>query len=457
MAAQKPARAVALDILSIWQKQKRTAAELLDDRLAESDRPAMTTDLVYGVIRNLKLLDHLLETLANIKVRHTQPNFVNLLRIGVWELIFSTETAEYAIIHEAADLAGKHPRQRGFVNAVLRSVQRAIEDRSVPPTAGDPTRAVLLSENTACIFDRPILPDPDADPAGYFSKLFSIPIWLIKEWLEAYGQDATRRICLGSNRVPSVVIQPNLLKTTASRLQDALEAEGLHPQLFPRESCLRLHSHRPLTELWSFQHGLFIVQDLTAARAADVLAPPPGSTVIDLCAAPGGKTVQLAMGMDNKGRILASDISPQRLERVAENAHRLGIDIIECVPLDGIKKALGSKNKVHSVLLDVPCSNTGVLARRVEVRHRLTPKAVREIASIQDELLETAAPFVRKHGHLLYSTCSILPEENENRVKHFLNNHPEFRLVKDLLTLPFAGSPEDLDFDGGYIALLKKE
>lgn len=456
-SVSKSARAVALDILSVWQKQKRTASELLDERLRESDRSAMTTDLVYGVIRNLGLLDHLLETVAAIKIRHTQPNFVNLLRIGTLELVFSTETAEYAIINEAATLAGKHHKQRGFVNAVLRSVQRAIEARSIPSTAVDPKRAIPLSEKTVCLFNRPVLPDPDQEAAAYFSTLFSIPSWLIGQWLDAYGPQTTRRICLGSNRSPSVIVQPNLLKTTAAGLQSALEAEAVHPQLWPKRSCLRIAAHRPLKELASFQQGLFIVQDPTAAKAADVLAPTPGSTVIDLCAAPGGKTCQLAMGMNNKGRILASDADPRRLKKVAENAQRLGIDIIECTPPEAIKKALGSKNKVMSVLLDVPCSNTGVLARRVEVRHRLTPAAVTEIAAIQDELLETAAAYVRKHGHLLYSTCSILPEENEKRVLHFLENHKEFRLVKEERTFPLAGTPERLDYDGGYLALLKKE
>jgi 16S rRNA (cytosine967-C5)-methyltransferase len=457
MAAPKSARAVALDVLSVWRKGKRTAAELLDKRLCESDRPAMTTDLVYGVIRNLTLLDCVLETVAHIKLRHTQPNLVTLLRIGAWELIFSTEAAEYAIINEAAELAGKHPKQRGFVNAVLRSVQRAVEYRSAPSATFEPPRVIPLTETTGCIFDRPILPDPQEDEADYFSTLFSIPGWLIRLWLDAYDTETTRQICLGSNRSPGVIVQPNTLKTTAARLRDALEAEAAHPQLFPERNCLRIQTHRSLTELWSFQQGLFLVQDPTAAMAAEVLAPPPGSTAIDLCAAPGGKTAGLAMQMNNQGRILASDISPQRLERVAENAKRLGIGIIECMPLDEIKKALGSRNKVHSVLLDGPCSNTGVLARRVEVRHRLTPRAVAEIAAIQDELLETAAPFVRKHGHLLYSTCSILPEENDSRVQHFLGNHPEFRLVKSILTLPAAGSPETLDHDGGFLALLKKE
>ena len=451
------ARTVTLKILTEWQKHKHTASELLNQQLTHSDRPAMTTELVYGVIRNLDLLDHLVEKLAKIKIRHTQPHFLNLLRLGTWELVFTPQTADYAIINEAADLAGKHSKQRGFVNAVLRSVQRAIHSRQELTAQSDAVCAIPLDEEFACIFNQPILPDPKHDIVNYLSTLYSIPHWLIEIWTAAFGPDATKQICIGSNRVPGVILQPNVLKTTAAKLFKALEAEAAGAKLSGDQTCLRLTSHRPLTDLWSFQQGLFIVQDPTAAKAARILAPPPGSVAVDLCAAPGGKTVQLAMLMENQGRIIASDADLHRLKKVDENARRLGIDIIKCVGPDEIKNAIGSKNKVHSVLLDVPCSNTGVMARRVEVRHRLTPQAVEQIAKVQNELLETAASLIRKHGHLLYSTCSILPDENEHRVRQFIQKHPEFRLVKEELTLPSVHTPHSIDHDGGYLALLKKE
>ena len=166
--------------------------------------------------------------------------------------------------------------------------------------------------------------------------------------------------------------------------------------------------------------------------------------------------MQLAMRMNNQGKIIATDINQKRLLKVQENAERLGITCVQCVPFDKVKEALGSKNKVHSVLLDVPCSNSGVMARRAEIRHRLTPKALEKIIDTQKELLERGAGLVRKHGTLAYSTCSILPDENENLVADFLSSHPQFKMEKEVLTLPACESEGAFGHDGGYVAVLRK-
>lgn len=450
-------RQLALEVLSAWEAGRHTASELLDQFLGQTESPGQVTDLVYGVIRNRSLLDHVLITLAQVKTRHTEHDLLTLLRLGAYELLFCPDTAAYAILNETASLAGKNKKRRGFVNGVLRSVQRAVADRRSPAPQADQRQWIAGKSPNGCLFQEPILPDPEDDPIGYFSTVFSIPEWLIETWMKGYGPDAVRQICQGSNRLPSIILQPNTLKTTAEKLAEILKSEAVHAEMNAGRTMLKIHTHRYLTELWAFQKGYFLVQDPSAAKVASLLGPAPGSTVLDLCAAPGGKTAQLAMAMGDQGRIIASDIDARRLKKVEENCTRLGITCVQTVLPDGIKDALGSKNKAGSVLLDVPCSNSGVMARRVEVRWRLEPKTIQQIVRTQKELLDKAADFVRKHGTLVYSTCSILPEENEKLVQEFLGGHPQFKLEKEELTLPACESEGDFGHDGGYAAVLKKE
>lgn len=450
-------RRLALEILSAWELGRHTAAELLDQFLGQTESPGQVTDLVYGVIRNRSLLDHVLISLAQVKTKHTELDLLTLLRLGVYELLFCPDTAAYAILNETAGLAGTNKKRRGFVNGVLRSVQRAIADRRSPAEGADRRRWVFGKSPNGCLFKEPLLPDPLADPVGYTSTAFSIPDWLIEIWMKAYGPDAVGQICLGSNRLPAIILQPNTLKTTAEKLAEILRSEAVHAELNAERTMVKIHTHRYLADLWAFQKGYFLVQDPSAAKVPAMLNPAPGSTVLDLCAAPGGKTIQLAIAMDDQGKIIATDIDDRRLKKVEENCLRLGITCVQCVSAEGVKDALGSRNKVNSVLLDVPCSNTGVMARRAEVRWRLGPMDVVRMAQTQKELLDKAAAYVRKHGRLVYSTCSILPEENENLVQEFLASHPQFKMEKEELTLPACEIKGTFGHDGGYAAALRKE
>ncbi len=446
----------ALAILTAWEAGTHTAAELLESFLPQSESPGQVTDLVCGVLRNRTLLDTLLTRTAQVKIRHIEPDLLTLLRLGSYELLFCPDTAAYAVLSETVSLTGKNKKRRGFANAVLRSVQRAIEDRRATEGA-DPRRWIPgKTEATGCLLKEPLLPDPQTDPCGHFSTVFSIPEWLIDTWLAAWGPQTVGHICLGSNRLPSIILQPNTLKTDAVKLAEILKSEAVAADLNEARTMLRIHTHRYLADLWAFANGYFLVQDPSAAKVTALAGPAPGSTVLDLCAAPGGKTMQLAMAMKDQGRIIASDSRPRRLKKVEENCRRLGITCVRCAEPEGIREALGGKNKVQTVLLDVPCSNTGVMARRAEVRWRLRPEAVADIVLTQKELLEKAAGFVRKHGTLVYSTCSILPDENENLVRAFLDSHRPFRLEKEELTLPAREREGRFGHDGGYVAVLRK-
>ncbi len=455
-ATHPSGRGLAAEILTAWEAGRHTASELLDLHLKEAVSHGQGTDLVYGVIRRRALLDQALTAVAKVKIAHLEKDLLALLRLGVYELLFCPDTAEYGILNDLGDLAGRNKKRRGFVNAVLRTVQRAVENRKSPAEGADLRRWVPARPHDGCLLKEPIFPDPKTRPEDYYSTVYSLPRWLVGIWLKTYGTETLRQICQGCGRTPEIILQPNTLKTNAVRLAEILKSEAVLSDLNADKTMLRIHTRRYLKDLWAFQKGFFLVQDPSAAKVVALMEPKIGATALDLCAAPGGKTMQIAMAMHDQGKVIASDSDSRRLRKVEENQIRLGITCVRCVPPEGIKEALGSKNKVQSVLLDVPCSNTGVMARRAEVRWRLRPESIAPLVKTQKTLLEQAAGFVRKRGTLAYSTCSILPEENENQVKEFLRVQRAFSLDKEELTLPSCGGEGFFAHDGGYVAILRK-
>jgi 16S rRNA (cytosine967-C5)-methyltransferase len=209
---------------------------------------------------------------------------------------------------------------------------------------------------------------------------------------------------------------------------------------------IKIKSPRAVTQLPGFAEGLFTVQDITASQAVRILKPRSDWTILDLCAAPGVKTTQLAEATGDSAKIIATDIDSERLKKVKENTTRLGINSVDIVPYEELLDS-----KFDCVLLDVPCSNTGVLARRIEARYRIKPKAIKELAKTQSELLNTAAQMLKPYGKICYSTCSIQKDENSNLIRDFLQKNRNFELKSEELILPSA---ECFDRDGGYAAIL---
>jgi len=300
------------------------------------------------------------------------------------------------------------------------------------------------------------LPDPKTHPADYLGKAFSLPGWLISSWLAEFGFEQTRQISFGSNRRPNVFLRPNTLKISATALAEKLTADGIEFEIDPAHTMLKLKSHQPVTELPGFDEGLFTVQDPASTKAVEILAPEPGQTIIDLCAAPGGKTVQMAQLMNNAGRIIATDIDSERLQKVGQNCKRLGITIVELISYDQVQRVTAEIGRCDAVLLDVPCSNSGVLARRPEVRLRINTRAVAALAQTQLRLLEKAAKMAGADSKICYSTCSILKQENSEVIKQFLSSNPAFRLESENLTLPRPATHKSFDHDGAYTAILAK-
>jgi len=456
--AQHSARATALTVLRHYTAHRGDVAEMLHSLLDTTDRSGQTTDLVYGVIRNTVLLDTLLSHLGTIDKSCVKPALWTILRIGVYELVFAPKTADYGIVNEAVNLAYRVSSRKGagFVNAVLRSVQRQIVSRDGDSRTAPATHVVPRADATACVFACAVLPDPSDHFAEYLHTAWSLPHWLVNDWISAYGKQTAAALCRASNRHPSVYAWPDTRRITAKGLVGRLTEEGVQCRLWPERGAVRIRYRGSLTTLVSFQEGLFYIQDPAAESIAAFLDPKSGSTLIDVCAAPGGKSIALALRINDLGRILASDTSEARLVLLDDNLRRLNLTCVQSVCAADLPAQTCALDRLDAVILDVPCSNTGVLARRVEARHRLEKRSSKPVFQLQKSLLNNAKNLLRPGSKLLYSTCSIQPEENEHQIQNFLSANPDFYLIKQQITLPSTENTDLFDHDGGYLALLAR-
>ena len=473
--SSKTAREIATAVLNQFDPKHDYAGTILNKLLQQTSEKQRATDLVFGTIRNRTAIDKVIATFSGRPLERIQTKLLNIIRIASFELLYSPQTPEYSIVNEAVNAAKslRGKKQTAFVNAVLRQITRHIKNRQIPLSQADAGRTFPQTLSTGCQFDTDILPDPKASPADYLSIAFSLPKWLVTEWLNELSPEQVRQICFASNRRPSIYIRPNTLKITTQNLAEIFRQANIDFEIVPldtprassiehrvssiehRESrMITIKSPRAITELPGFTDGLFTVQDLTASQPVRLLKPQPGWTILDLCAAPGTKTTQLAELTEDSAKIIATDIDTERLKSVKENTARLGINSVRIVAYENLQKVSTQIGPFDCVLLDVPCSNTGVLAKRIEVRYRISPKAIEKLAKTQSDLFATAAKMIKPKGKICYSTCSIQKAENSELVRDFLQKKPGFELKSELLTLP---SVNDIEHDGGYVAVITRK
>jgi len=462
------ARAIAAQVLHGFDPARAYAGRKLDRLLEHTQEKQRATDLVHGTIRNRCAIDAVIARFSGRPISRIDAKLLSILRVAVYELAYTPATPVYSIVDEAVKTVGKAggKKQSGFVNAVLRQIERHITNRQANLAQADPRRTLVQTPQTGCEFDTDFLPDPKADAAPYLSLCFSLPSWLAGEWLDQFGPEQTRAICLACNRRPSLYIRINPLRTTPENLLTKLhqanvqaehagsDAVRRYPDMpsrahYEQPDLIRIAGPHAVTQLAGFAEGLFTVQDLSASMAVRLLDPKPGWSILDLCSAPGTKTTQIAELSRDEARITATDIDAERLERVRENIARLGLKSVTIVPHAQLEE--GVLGPFDAILIDAPCSNTGVLARRVEVRFRVTAQAVQDIAAVQRGLLAKMAGLVKPGGRICYSTCSIQRQENQNMIRGFLGDHSEFELANESLLLPTTAP---FDHDGAYAALL---
>ncbi len=400
--------------------------ELSTARLTGPDR-ALVQELAYGVVRWQAALDWLIARRTGD--RDQKPALRTLLRLGLYQIFWLDRVPDHAAVNETVDLArqaGFGP-QAGFVNALLRGYAREKEA----------TRRQLADLKSS-------------DPAAGWSH----PGWLVERWRQLTDAASLARLLEWNNTPPRTLARVNTLRSEAGKLLEQWRDENVDYDFgrwdwVPEGLVFELKSHPPLATLPSFRAGGFYVQDPSTLLAARVLDPQPGETVLDLCAAPGGKTTFLAQQMQNQGRIVAADNSPDRLTLLRENCARLGVTCVTAVAATGL--AAGPAALFDRVLVDAPCSNTGALRRRVDLRWRLRPEEIGRLAAAQAALLDRAAASVRPGGVLVYSTCSLEPEENGGVVAGFLGRHAEFTVENRRTVTPFADGA-----DGAFVARFRR-
>jgi 16S rRNA (cytosine967-C5)-methyltransferase len=406
------ARAVALRALSEWRTSHRFADTIAQDLLSSAqlsppDR-RFTLELFYGVLRNLTLLDFWIDALRSGRIDlHTR----DLLRLGIYQL-FLLETPEHAAVFETVDLAPK--RARPLVNGVLRSAIR--------------NRAALREDA-----ERQPLP-----------TLFSHPQFLVTKWSQSFGAEHSRALCRWNNEPPLLYARINKLRVPTD------EFRRMHPEARPVAETNDFVFF-PALPGEALEKGHCYVQDPSTAIAGELLDPQPDESVLDACAAPGGKTGYLAQLMQNRGRIVACDRDVHRFAMLRGNMQRLGATIVECFENDWTAQtAFADQPAFDRILLDAPCSNTGVIRRRVDVRWRLHENTFSDMKQLQLAILRSVAFLLKPGGVLVYSTCSIEPEENEQVVAAFLKERSTWRLTGERSVLPFRDR-----FDGAFAARLQ--
>lgn len=393
------ARHSAATTLIEVERTKRTAKEVWD-----GPRAGAETALVYGVLRRRGTLDAILKAYSTRRLHLLKPPTRAVLRVGLFELLFLGDTPEHAVVHAAVECAKQFGRFKdlGYINAVLRNVQRG--------------------RRHDFVFNRNVFPNRDRDPAGFLAARASTAPWIARRRHDELGFDRALVVLELQASTPRT-----LLRSTVE-LPFELDASGLYVAP-PRTK---------LGELFEEIGAHIVVQDAVAVQVAPFLAPRPGARVLDYCAAPGGKATHLAQIVGPQGHVTAWDKDAERLKLVQENARRLGLAHLVCEPPEG---------EYEAVLVDAPCSNTGVLARRPEARWRVKEKHLPGLAQRQLRILKDAAGFVAKGGALVYSTCSLEPEENVGVVEAFLARGGPFRLERARTIYP-----DETAGDGGFMA-----
>ena len=444
-------RELAFAVLLEQDDTREFAVRILERRLGDVEfrERGLATELVHGIVRRQRTLDTLIQRHVSRPRHRVEDALWRLLQLGAYQLIFLDGVPEHAAVSETVNLAKRigRPRWTGFANGVLRTLSRDATDDAGDAPATD---SVPLTGGRYRKLKTAAFPDPDQNTAGWFSAAFSFPLWLAERWTPRFSVDELIALGFWYNEPHGVTLRINALKTESrDAVIESLTNTGLAVQPGHNPESIRLESTAGIADLPGFSDGHFTVQDESAIAVGKLLNPSPGMQVLDLCAAPGTKTTHLAEMMQNQGRIIATDISEERLKRINENAARLGHTIIETTP---IAADLGNvpPGPFDVVLVDAPCSNTGVLGKRPEARWRISNEEIEELAALQLRLLDTAAERLQPGGRLVYSTCSIEPEENAGVIAAFLESRADFELLEQHTFTP--GHPAD----GGFAALLRR-
>ena len=404
------AREIALKTLYKIEKEEAYSNIALDQIIKENKNKinerdiGFISEIVYGVTSWKLTLDEIIKKYSNIRLKKISPWILNILRMGIYQIVFLDKVPKSAAVNESVNLAKRygHKASSNFVNAILRKVDKKDYNE--------------LSEIN--------------NPIERISKTTSMPVWMIEELLKENDIEKVEEICKASNIKPKVTIRVNKLKTNKETLKKLLEDRNIIVHEAKLENFLILEKAKNIEQLDLFKEGYFTVQDEGAGFIAEIVDPKPDEVVLDACSSPGGKTTYMAELMKDKGKIIAWDLHPHRVKLVEENANRLGIHMIKAECQDATVYKEEYKEKFDKILLDVPCLGIGVLKRKPDIKWKRKQEDILEITQIQQEILQTCSKYLKSNGQMIYSTCSIFYEENDKIVEKFLEKNGDFTYAK---------------------------
>ena len=403
MKSLKP-RDLALRVLNTRENKPGFTDRYLEytfrqaSHLNERDR-AFIFHLVQGVFRWRLRLDWIIRQNIHFPFKKIDPPVLNILRLALYQILFMDRTPESAAVNEAVKQAkiAASDHVVSFVNGILRHICREKEQIA--------------------------LPDREKDPVHYLSVFYSYPSWLVEKWIREMGTDSTESILSAGNRIPGIVIRVNTLKVDRADLIKRLEAEGVEgkPTLYSPQGIAVQELKRPIDQLNAYKQGLFQVQGEAAQICTHLLSPKPGERILDICAGLGGKSTHIAELMEGKGDIVSLDMNHNRLISLAHSSRRLGIDSIQSIVADAGTHPLPMRgNSFDKILIDAPCSALGTISRHPDAKWMRDECDIKRLSILQNRILDNASPFLREGGKLLYVTCTISSEENDEVVSTFL-------------------------------------
>lgn len=416
--------------LTLMDVESRKAySNIALNRQIAANRPqsqAFVRELVYGVLENKMLLDYYIDNLVSSGADSLKISDKTVLRMGIYQLSYMESVPEYAAVNESVVLAKRYCKGRdGFVNGVLRNYLN---------------RKYSIK-----------LPDRSEDLIKYFSIKYSCLPWIIELWMEQYTVEFVEQMLKAGNETPDMTIRLNWLKVMKEDLIKQLQVRGFAVE--KGELCDNaLHvKGSGLLDNELYKHGLYSVQDESSLLTAEKLNPQKGDLIMDVCAAPGGKTMAIAERMNNTGTIIASDIYRRKLDIIDKEAKRLGVTNVETRSWDASRVDSSMIEKADRVLVDVPCSGLGVIRRKPEIKYKQKTEEMELLPKKQLAILSASSKYVKPGGTLLYSTCTINPYENQRVIIEFMKKNPAFKKEEMLQLMPHVNGT-----DGFFICVMKK-
>jgi 16S rRNA (cytosine967-C5)-methyltransferase len=405
-------RFIAVDILNRIDETGSFAEPILDSYLSRDifnnihDR-RLLTQLVYGTLRMRGHLDWIIRHLYSGRLKSMDVCIKNILRTALYQLMFTDRIPVFAAVDEAVKITKKrYPGRSGLVNAILRNAIRKKDEFEYP--------------------------DIDKNPSSHISIIHSHPLWLVEKWTELFGVEETVEICKANNENPPFTLRVNKLKTKRDKLIKELSDEGfaVRPTEFSTDGVILSNPPTSLRKTKYYKMGHIQIQDEASQLISCLVNPKPGEKIMDICAGVGGKTTHMAEMIQNNGNILAMDISHKKIESLKERSERLGVTIIDTLVRDATSEPEKTLHeKFDRVLVDTPCSGLGTLRRNPEIKWRMLPKDLKSFRLLQKRILNNAGHYLKRGGTLIYSSCTIMPEENEEVIEAFLADNPDFERI----------------------------